>query len=210
MTLYSKLKPHLPPAQAFISDEESLLLNRRDYHVSQISSVNAVLNCLGTNVGYPYRVLLAFLDQFSGGMAKADFNIVLSDPSLTVAALIVWIRAGGGDGRGKVYAPKGVGRMAPVSSLLGEMLADFAAHCDTRPDSRPPGDRLSLFTFVLGNTKTSAQTIFAADRYAEVPKGLLILKDYARVGAFDERDYVEGKQIFPAVTFEGHAFALKM
>jgi hypothetical protein len=210
MTLYTQLKAHLPPAKSVVSDAESLLLNRRDFHVSQISAVNANLNFMGINVGYPYRLLLALLDQLCGALIKEDFNVVLSDPSLAVAAYYCWMRSGGGLNRGKVYAPKGIGKFASKPSLLGEMIAEFSSITEAKATSRPRDERVELFTIILGNTKKPEQTIFAADRYTEAKEGLLILKDYGRVDAFDEREYLESKGIFPAVTFEGHAFALKI
>lgn len=209
MTLYTRLKPHLPQSKAVVSDDENLLLNRRDFHISQISAVNANLNFLGIKVGYPYRVLLAFLDQMCAGLVRGDFNVVLSDPSLSVAAYYCWMRAGGGKGTGQVYAPKGIGKFPELPSLLGEILAELPQHCHSKPDSRPEPERRALFTIVLGNTKDPSQAHFAADRFAEAQQGLLVLKDYGRVDAFDEREYLESKLIFPAVTFEGHAFALK-
>jgi hypothetical protein len=209
-SLYTSLKEHLPESKSVVSDAESLLLNRRDFHVSQISAVNANLNFLGVNVGYPYRVLLAFLDQVCGSLIKEDFNVILSDPSMAIAAYYCWMRSGGTLRRGRVYAPKGVGRFVTKPSLLGELLQEFAQVTASKPDSKPLDDRIQLFSIVLGNTKKPEQTIFAADRFAEVTQGLIILKDYGRVDAFDEREYLESKGIFPAVTFEGHAFALKM
>jgi hypothetical protein len=210
MTLYTTLKEHLPAAKSVVSDAESLLLNRRDFHVSQISPVNATLNFLGINVGYPYRVLLSFLDQMAGVLIKDDFNIMLSDPSMAVGAFYSWMRAGGSLKIGKVYAPKGIGRFPEKAGLLGELISDFSRITETSPSSKPDASRNQLFTLVLGNTKKPEQTVFAADRFAEAHTGLLVLKDYGRVDAFDEREYLESKNIFPAVTFEGHAFALKV
>jgi hypothetical protein len=210
MTLYSQLKAYIPNCKSVVSDAESLLINRRDFHVSQISAVNANLNFLGVNVGYPYRVLLAFLDQICGALIKDDFNIVLSDPSLAVAAYYCWMRAGGNLARGKVYAPKGIGKFNERTGLLGELLEEFSSITEAKAISKPVDTRVELFTIVLGNTKKPEQTIFAADRFVEAKSGLLILKDYGRVDAFDEREYLESNGIFPAVTFEGHAFALKI
>jgi hypothetical protein len=154
-------------------------------------------------------VLLSFLDQFACGIVKGDFNVIISDPSLTIAGYYCWMRAGGNVANGRVYAPKGIGKFPERSGILGELLSDFGQATESNPNSRPETDRQTLFTFVLGNTKKPEQTIFAADRFTEVERGILILKDYSRVDAFDEREYCEGKLLFPSVTFEGHAFVLK-
>lgn len=210
MSLYSKVKQYLPDIKGVISDDESLLFNRKDYHFTQISPVNATLDNLGMSIGYPYRVLISFLDQFAANIEFDDFNVVLADPSLAVAAFYVWLRGGGNLTRGKVYAPKGIGKFPETSSMFAEFINNFSAQTYASPDAKIDESRKNLFTFVLGNTKAANQTIFAADRFSEAKKGILVLKDYSKINAFDEREYLEGKLIFPAVTFEGHAFALKL
>lgn len=209
MSLYATVKPLLPEAKAFISDQEMLLLNRKDYQQTQINPVHAYLAEMGFKVGYPYRLLLALIEQFAKARVGADFNIVLSDPSMLAAALYTYIRAGGMLGRGKVYAPKGVQRIPPKNSILGELITDFEQATIRDAGSKVEADRRDFYTFVLGNTKDSNQTIFAVDRFSEASKGLLILKDFARVDAMDEREYMEAKFIFPSVTLEGHGYALR-
>lgn len=209
LSLYNQLKESLPKdLKGVISDQETILLNRKDYHLSQISPVNATLDLLSMNIGYPYRVLISFLDQFASNI-KTDFNIILADPSLTLAAFYIWVRAGGGGVKGVVYAPKRVAKLPEKGSLIGELLKDFEKNTQSNPNSKPDEVRNNLFTFVLGNSKSSAQTIFAADRFFEAKTGLLVLKDYSKVESFDEREYLEGRLIFPSITFEGHAFCLK-
>ncbi len=209
MTLYHKVKSHLQPVKAAISDDELLVLNRKDYHQSQISGLNAWINELGIKIGYPYRLLLSLVDQIAAGCVSDDFNIILSDPSLTVAALYAWIRAGGSTSRGRIYAPNGIAKLGLKESLVGELLQEFERQIDTRPDSRPDDVRIDYFTFVIGNTKNSSQTTFAVDRFCEIKSGFLILKDYARIDAADEREYMESRRVFPSITLEGHAYVLK-
>lgn len=210
-SLYHKVKPCLDQdLKIVLSDQESLLLNRRDFHVNQISPVQATLSSLGVNVSYPFRVLLSFLDAFAIGLNEKDFNVIATDPSLAVACYHVWLRSGGRPGRGKIYAPKGMPTFPEKQGIVGDLINDFMSAVDNAPNARPSKERLNDFTFVIGNTKTSAQTLFAADQFAPVKRGLLLLKDFSRVDAFDERDYLESRKIFVSVTFEGHAFALKL
>jgi hypothetical protein len=210
MTLYKRLKEHLPEAKSVISDDEFLILNRKDYHLSQVSGPHALLLALAANCGYPYRVLLSFLDQFAKNCPTDDFNIVIADPGLALAAYSVWIQAGGSEDRGTVYAPKGTPKFPEGHDLVGELTRSYNSKCVLGSKAKPPPERLDYFTFVLGNTKSPEQTLFAVDRYAEVSQGLLVLKDYAKTDAADEREYLEGKRIFPSITFEGHAFDLKL
>jgi len=207
-SLYNQVKTLLSDdLKGVISDQETILLNRKDYHLSQISPVNATLDLLSINIGYPYRVLISFLDQFASNI-KDDFNIILADPSLTLAAFYVWVRAGGG-ARGQVYAPRRVAKIADKNYLIGELLNDFEKNTKSSPNSKPDDLRNNLFTFVIGNSKSSAQTIFAVDRFCDAKKGLLVLKDYSKIESFDEREYLESKLVFPSITFEGHAFCIK-
>jgi len=209
MNLYQKVKSQLPEHKTALADGESIILNRRDFHISQISPVHAFLNVIGTKVGYPYRVMLSFIDQVGVGIVKGDFNIILGDPSLSLAALYAWVRSGGGAEVGKVYAPKGAAIVPAQDSFFGELATEYRLAVQDGPDARPPEERRDLFTFVLGNTKKSEQSIFAADRFYEVTNGFLLLKDYARVDAKEEREYLESKGIFPSITYEGHGFCFK-
>lgn len=210
-SLYHRVKPCLPEEQKIVlSDQESLLLNRRDFHVNQISPVQATLASLGIGVSYPFRVFMSFLDAFAIGLEEKDFNIIATDPSLAVACYHVWLRSGGKKGKGRIYAPKGMPNFPKKDGIVGDLITEFNEAVESAADSRPPKGRLKYFTFVIGNTKTAAQTVFAADQFLPVKRGLLLLKDYSRVDAFDERDYLESKKIFVSVTFEGHAFALKL
>jgi hypothetical protein len=209
VNLYQQTKSLLPAVKAAISDEELLILNRKDYHQSQISGVNAWINELGIKIGYPYRLLLSLIEQISSGSVDGDFNVVLCDPSLTVAALYSWVKSGGSPDYGSIYAPNGVAQIPHRGSLVGELVDEFFAKVDRRPEAKPSHNRAALFTFVIGNTKSAAQTTFAADRFFEVESGFMVLKDYARVDAADEREYLESKLIFPSITLEGHAYALK-
>ena len=209
-SLYHRFKAELGQPKAVVSDAESLLLNRRDFHISQVSAVHATLASFGINISYPFRVFMSFLEGFAVALGGRDFNIFLTDPSLGIAAYHVWLRGGGGGGKGRIFAPRGIPKFPSKSGLLGEFVADFEACVERKPDARPDLERARLFTFVIGNTKTSAQTLFAIDRFLEVETGLLLLKDFARVDASDERDYLEAKRLFPSVTYEGHAFFLRM
>ncbi len=210
MSLYLKTKSLLGDVKSVISDEESLLLNRRDFHITQISPVHATMTILGAKLGYPYRVLIAFVDNIVAGLREQQFNIVLSDPSLTLAALQCYLRGGGRGDLVKVYAPKGCGALPERDDLLGEIIHDFRANTITTPNAKPDASRREFFTLVLGNTKTADQTIFAADRFLEAEKGVLILKDYTKLDAKDEREYLESKLIFPAMLYEGHAVSFKI
>lgn len=211
MTLFKRLKDHLGEVKSVVSDDEFILLNRQDFHLTQISPVNAFIKELNIRVGYPYRVLLSFLDQFCVGISQDDFNIMVADPSLTMAAFYAWVRSGGELHKfGKVYAPLGIAKIiaGDAKGLQAELLQEFIG-CISKDSAQIPLDRRNRFTFILGNTRSSEQTHFAVDRYLEVQRGLLILKDYTKIDSFNERDYLESKLLFPSYTFEGHAFCLK-
>jgi hypothetical protein len=210
VSLYKKVKDHLPATNSVISDDEFILLHRKDYHLSQVSAINALLIAINVNCSYTYRVLLSNLEQYAINCPTDDFNIVVADPALALAAFTVWVRAGGSASNGKVYAPRGVPQFPDFKGPVGDLVAEFKSQTETLVTSKPSETRRHLFTFVLGNTKDSGQTLFAVDRFVEAELGLLMLKDYARTDAADEREYLETKRVFPSISFEGHAIALKL
>ena len=205
-TLYKKLKEHLPKKTAILSDNEFILINRKDYNINQLAPVHAILQNLNITVGYPYRVLLSFIDSLATASKIEEFNIILSDPSMAVAAYVAWVRSGGNKEKGKVFAPKGMPQFPSQNGIVGEILKDFQGNISLNPKINADKNK---FTFVIGNTKTTSQTAFAAANFKDVHRGVLILKDFARTDAKQEREYLEELMLFPAVTFEGHGYIIR-
>ena len=205
-SLYKQLKEHLPKNQVVLSDKEFILINRKDYNINQLAPVQAILESINVSVGYPFRVLLSFIDSLATASEVNNFNIILSDPSLTVAAYVAWVRCGGNKNKGKVFAPKGIPEFPTQKGIVGELIKDFQTNTDTNPKIE---FNKEIFTFVFGNTKTASQTAFAATNFKDVKKGVLILKDFAKTDAAQEREYLEELMLFPAVTFEGHGFVIR-
>jgi hypothetical protein len=205
-SLYKQLKEHLPKGGAILSDKEFILLNRKDYNINQLAPVQAILESINITVGYPFRVLLSFIDSLAAASKVDDFNIILSDPSMAVAAYVAWVRSGGNLNKGKIYAPKGIPLFPSQTGIVGDMIADFTKSVNT--NSKIVINK-EIFTFVIGNTKTASQTAFAATNFSDIKKGILILKDFARTDAEQEREYLEELMLFPTVTFEGHGFVIR-
>jgi hypothetical protein len=150
------------------------------------------------------------LEQFAAASSGQNFNIILADGKLTLAAFLVWLRSGGNATRGRLLAPRGVGRLPQAKGLIGELVQEFETIPDTSTNATLSEQELEHFTYVIGNSKERSQILYAADSFGPVKRGLLLLKDYAHIESPDEREYLEGKRIFPAISFEGHAFVLRM
>ena len=131
-SLYKQLKEHLPKGGAILSDKEFILLNRKDYNINQLAPVQAILESINITVGYPFRVLLSFIDSLAAASKVDDFNIILSDPSMAVAAYVAWVRSGGNLNKGKIYAPKGIPLFPSQTGIVGDMIADFTKSVNTK------------------------------------------------------------------------------
>ena len=161
---------------------------------------------MNITVGYPYRVLLSFIDSLATATKINEFNIILTDPSMAVAAYVAWVRSGGCTNRGEIYAPKGMPIFPRKKGIIGDLIDEFNKNVNTNPEIK---NNKENFTFVIGNTKTASQTSFAANNFKDIKKGVLILKDYAKIDAAQEREYMEELMLFPSVTFEGHAYIIR-
>ena len=204
MTLYTRVKEHLPPHKSVIADNELLVLDRRDFHITQISPVNAFIKDTGSKVGYPYRLYLSLVDQFVSA-TKGPITIAVCDPSLSLAALYAYVRASG-PGRTRVAFPKGAAKIPNFSSIYGEVATEFMAQAKNTIGEV----EAERFLMVLATAKSSADTVYAAEVFQTCARGCLLYKDYAAVGANDEREYLEKRGIFLHVGLEGHAMAVRL
>jgi hypothetical protein len=209
-TLYKELREYLPKATSWLSDSEFLLKDRVDYNINQLSPVHATIESLGVKVGYPYRVLMGFVDSIAISLVKDDFNVIITDQSLAIAGYLAWVRSGGSRNIGMVYAPKGIPTFPKYKGIVAEIFNDFNSNLEIGEDAKPNAERLSkYFTFVLGNCKSSSQTSFALENFKNVTKGILFLKDFAKTDSSQERELMESMLLFPSVTFEGHGYIIK-
>lgn len=204
MTLYTKVKDLLPEHKSVISDNELLVLDRRDFHITQISPVNAFIKDTGSKVGYPYRLYLSLVDQFisAGDVTR---TIVVCDPSLSLAAFYAYIRAGGTE-RTRIAFPKGAAKIPKFESIYADTAARFMASAKNSVGEVDDG----TFLMVLATPKTPADTVYAAELFQKCKTGCILYKDYSKVGLSDERELLEKKGIFLHVGLEGHGLALKL
>lgn len=208
MSLFNKVKSLLPDVKGVISDAEILLINQREFQISQISPTHALLTIHGVRISYAYRLYINFLDAILSGLRGQQVNVIMAEPSLTIAAYYLWLKHG--KDMIQVYAPKGRQKVEVAGrGIFHDLSNQFNLSVVAGEKANLDESRKDFFTFVLGNTKTAIQSSFAIDRYLECRKGVLLLKDYGKVGAFDSREYLEEKRVFPCVTLEGHGYAFK-
>ncbi len=211
MSLYKTLKAHLPSQEAVISDQEFLLMGRKDYHLSQLSPVHAFLQSAGAaNVPYTIRTFLALADLYASGIQAEQKNIVIADQQLTSAAVLVWLRSGANATTTRVYAPRGVSKMPPREGLLAEIYAELSSAIEKNVNALAGRDRPDALTFILGGAKKSTDTLLALDQYVAATNAVMLIRDYARIDAADEREQFDAKRVFPTLTFEGHAVCIKV
>lgn len=210
-SLFNKLKPYLGEHKGVVSDSEMLLLNRKDYVMNEVAAVEGFLQATGQKITYSYRMLLMLLDSLAGGIRTEKVKILIADESLWMAGFYTWLKVGGNSGENFIiYSPKGLPKKISHSIFMTQMYDEFYANAIKKPgyafdDINPDG-----FTFVIGNTKTGEQTMFAADRFKNVERGVFILKDFGRIGGHSEREYLEKNGMFMNVTLEGHGYLLRL
>lgn len=214
VNLYNKVKDHLPDLKGVISDESFIMTGRKEYQLSQVSPSFPILEALGARISYTFRTYIALLDQFAASLNPthigADFNLFLSDPAMTVPGLIAYLRAGGSETKGAIFAPRGIAKLPRSDGLLGEMILEFNSKVNSRPDATIEHSRRQAFSFILGNSKQSTQMVLAARTFASASCGVMLIKDYASLQSPDEREFLESQRIFPGITLDGHAIAIKL
>lgn len=209
--LYTRFKDQMPEVKTYVSDPEILVLNRHDFVLNEVSPVNSFLSMSSIQASYSYRLYMSLLDMFAGNLnGDQRYRILAADPSLILAAFYVWIRSGANTQLSRVFAPRGVIELKTNSKIIMSLWEKFSEMIDKR--TSVPKEELDVdeFIFVLGSTKKADQTIYAADKFNEVRRGVLALKDFSKISNFHERAYLENHKIFVSVTLEGNAYAIRM
>lgn len=212
-TLYKKVENCLKQInpKTVISDEELLVINRKDYVMNEVSPVEGFLQASGNKISYSFRMLLMLADTLAGAIREQKVKILIADESLWMAGFYIWLKVGGNKTNNYcVYAPKGIPKKISHSVFIQNLYDEFYHHTVHKP-GYPFDEQLpDAFTFVIGNTKSGEQTMFAADRYKNVQKGVLLLKDYGKVGAASEKDYLEKGDMFVTATLEGNGYLIRL
>ncbi|MRD55520.1 hypothetical protein GH816_03060 [Betaproteobacteria bacterium LSUCC0115] len=211
MTLYNKVKELLPKHKGAIADETFLLLDVKDYHLTQISTVHQLLLASNTKMSYRDRTYLAQFENYAKLIKTDGVNIVLADNSQTYSAFYFWLFLKQSQRDSTfIYAPRGFSEIIFKLRVLKDLYDDFVTHILQGPGVFPNKDDIEKnMSFVIGSADKMTHTRFAADLFVKVKSGILAMPGWARTENNDERDYLEANGIWPVVTFEGHAFAVK-
>jgi hypothetical protein len=209
--LYTVVKDRVQGIKSVIADDQLLVLNRKDFLFTQISPINGYLQVLGARTTYAFRLYLNMLELVSTAVPKeSPVTIYVSDDSLTLAAFYLWIRLGASRSGSIIISPRGIAKIEPKSKLTADFADSFYSNLSSTEKTSDLLDCDGAFVFVLGNSKTTEQSVHAADSFAQVKKGFLAVKDFSKVGNFDEREYFESRGIFLTVSLEGHGYNLKL
>jgi hypothetical protein len=182
MRLFDLIKDKIKDPQGVISDNEMILLNRRDFLYSETSSGAGFLKLFrAERVTYE---MYAIIDFIHSGVCKVQKNTEvrvyqlsqsMTLPSLAVSALVGDMSAGV-----RIHAPRGVQKTDPKDSFALEILQRFNAQLDTGLAMGDIGEREEAIDILFCNASNEAEVSSALKAFERVRRGFILIKGYGR------------------------------
>ena len=185
MKLFDLIKDKLKDPQGVISDNEMLLLNRRDFIYSETSSGANFLNLFhAERVTYE---MYAIIDFIHSGVCKVqnttEVRVYQLSQSMTLPSMAVSALVGDSSGGIRIYAPRGVQAVNPRDPFAGDLLLRFKANLDTGLAMGDIGQNEKAIEIIFCNASNEAEVSSALKAFERVRRGFILIKGYGRIKA---------------------------
>ncbi|MBI5921847.1 MAG: hypothetical protein HY847_09345 [Betaproteobacteria bacterium] len=208
MKLFDLLKDKLKDPKGVISDKEMCLLNRRDFMFSETSMASNILGMFGAqNVTYEMRAILDFLHAYLCKLdTKADVRVYQLSQTMTLPALMLTALLGDSS-HFKVYVPQGSQQVVSRDAFANDLLNRFKGACESSVPFGNVGKGKNSLEIVLCNASNEADVASGLRLFANVKRGLILIKGYGRVEAPNCGELVLGAGLNVFCSLAGFGFA---
>jgi len=208
MKLFDLLKDRLKEPKGVISDKEMCLLNRRDFMYSETSLASNILSMYGAiNVTYEMRAILDFLHSYLCKLdPKTEVRLYQLSQSMTLPSLMITALTAA-CAKFKVYTPLGVQQVVCRDAFARDLLLRFS---DLREASVPfdgVGKGKNALDIVLCNASNEADVAVGLRLFANVKRGLILIKGYGRAEAPNCGDLILDARLNIHCSLAGFGFA---
>jgi hypothetical protein len=183
--LYDAFKDRLKDAKGVISDNEMLLLNRRDFLFSETSTTAAFLRMFGAeNVTYE---MYAIIDFLHASLCKirppTKVRIFQLSQSMTLPSLAVSALVGDLAGEIRAHAPRGLQKIGCKDEFAKALANRFEAQLNSGLHMADLGQDDDTVDILFCNASNEAEVSSALKSFERVKRGMILIKGYGKANA---------------------------
>jgi len=185
LKLYDLVKDRLKEPEGVISDNEMLVLNRRDFLYSETSTAAAFLRLFNAErVTYEMYSIVDFIHAFVCKVrSPTDLRVYQLSQSMTLPSLAVSVMAGDLASNIRIYAPRGV-QTIQARDPFSKALADrFELQIKSNLAMSDLGVGENAVDILLCNASNEAEVSSGLRSFERVNHGIILIKGYGRAKA---------------------------
>jgi hypothetical protein len=182
MRLYDLIKDRLKDPQGVISDNEMVVLNRRDFLYSETSSTGAFLRLFNAErVTYEMYSIVDYLHSVLCKVRKpTQVRVFQLSQSMTLPSLAVSVLAGDLAHSVRVHAPRGVQGVSPLDPFAQDLVTRFQAQLNAGLSMADIGAEADAVDIVFANASNEAEVTSGLKAFEKVHRGIILIKGYGR------------------------------
>lgn len=182
MKLYDLVKDRLKDPKGVISDNEMVVLNRRDFLYSETSTAGAFLKLFNSDrVTYEMYSIIDFVHSNVCKIRRpTEVRVFQLSQSMTLPSLSVSAIIGSQVANLRIHAPRGVQKLQPRDAFAGELAKRFEAQLNAglaMGDLGQDGDAVDI---LFCNASNEAEVSSALKAFERVKRGFIVIKGYGR------------------------------
>jgi hypothetical protein len=182
MRLYDLIKDRLKDPQGVISDNEMVVLNRRDFLYSETSATAAFLRMFNAErVTYEMYSIVDYLHSVVCKVRKpTSVRVFQLSQSMTLPSLAVSVMVGDLAERVRVHAPRGVQAASPIDPFAQDLLERFQQQLNSGLTMADIGTEADAVDIVFANASNEAEVSSGLKAFEKVQRGIILIKGYGR------------------------------
>jgi hypothetical protein len=208
--IYDLVKDRLSGVSGVISNEEFLVINRRDFIFAETSLARAILDMYkAQSVSYEMYAIVDFITASLLKTTKKNVRIYLLSRSMTLPALAAYAVLGDQNEKISIYAPGGLEKIAVKDEFARQIALGFAKSVDKNLTMQDIGTNNNV-DLIFCNASNEAEITSGIKFFERVSEGMILIKGYGKLGAPNCGEIMLQSKINLHCTIPGFAFSLNL
>jgi len=185
MKLYDLIKDRIKDPLGVISDNEMVVLNRRDFLYSETSTALAFLKLFNSErVTYEMYAIIDYLHSMVCKVrAPTEVRVYQLSQSMTLPSLSVSVMLGDMASTVRFHAPRGVQAINAKEPFAKELALKFESRLNSGLSMGDIGASDGVVDILLCNASNEAEVSSALQSFEKVKRGFILIKGYGRAKA---------------------------